>query len=53
MQHSDIVRKKSKLSNVSDLVKIKPKHANSKIEFLPREIKNTTKYLESFLTCFF
>ena len=37
----DIVREKlCKLSNVSDLVKIKPKHANSKIKFLSREIKN-------------
>ena len=39
--------KNYKLSNVSDLVKIKPKHANSKIKFLSREIKNTTKYLRS------
>ena len=33
-------RKDYKLSNVSNLVKIKPKHANSKIKFLSREIKN-------------
>ena len=36
-----IVREKNyKLSNVSDLVKIKSKHVNSKIKFLSREIKN-------------
>ena len=36
-----IVREKNyKLSNVSGLVKIKPKHANSKINILSREIKN-------------
>ena len=40
-KEGDIVREKNyKLSNVSDLVKIKPKHANSKIKFLSREIKN-------------
>ena len=31
---------RNKLSNVSDLVKIKSKHADSKIKFLSREIKN-------------
>ena len=37
----EIVREKlCKLSNVSDLVKIKPKHTNSKEKFLPQEIKN-------------
>lgn len=30
---------------LSDLVKVKPKHANSKVKFLLREIKNTTKFL--------
>ena len=39
-----------KLINVSDLVKIKPKHANGKIKFLSWEIKNTAKYLQSLLT---
>ena len=40
-KEGDIVRERNyKLSNVSDLVKIKPKHANSKIKFLSREIKN-------------
>ena len=34
----DIVTEK--LSNVSDLEKIKPKHAKSKIKFLSRGIKN-------------
>ena len=38
-KEGDIVREKL-YSNVSDLVKIKPKHANSKIKFLSREIKN-------------
>ena len=33
-------RKTISLANVSDLVKIKPKHANSKIKLLSREIKN-------------
>ena len=40
---------KTELSNVSDLVKIKPKHANIKIKFLSLKIKNTTKYLQSLL----
>ena len=39
-KEGDIVREKLKLSNASDLVKIKPKHANSKIKFLSQEIKN-------------
>lgn len=30
---------------LGDLVKVKPKHANSKVKFLLREIKNTTKFL--------
>ena len=51
-KEGDIVREKlsNKLSNVSDLVKIKPKHSNSKIKFSSRKIKNTTKYLQSLLT---
>ena len=36
----DIVRENYKLSNVTDLVKIKPKHAKSKIKSLSQEIKN-------------
>ena len=40
-KEGDIVREKlKKLSNVSNLVKIKPKHANSKIKFLSGKIKN-------------
>ena len=40
-KEGDIVREKlCKLSNVSDLVKIKPKHTNSKEKFLSQEIKN-------------
>ena len=35
---------------LSDLVKIGPKHANSRTKFLLQEIKNTTKYLQSLLT---
>ena len=46
-KEGDTVIKKTKLSNVSDLVKIKSKHTNSKIKFLSREIKNTTKHLHS------
>ena len=42
------MRDKYKLSNVNDLVKTEPKHANSKIKFLSQEIK--TKYLQSLLT---
>ena len=43
-KEGDIVRKKNnKINNVSDLVKIKPKHANSETKFLSREIKNTSK----------
>lgn len=34
---------------LSDLVKIRPKHADGKIKFLSKEIKNTTKYLKSLL----
>ena len=50
-KEGDIVREKlSKFSNVIDLVKIKPKHANNKIKLLSQEIKNTTKYLQSLLT---
>ena len=45
-----IVRGKYKLSNVGDLVRIKPKHANGKLKCLSQEIKNTTKYLQSLLT---
>ena len=44
------VRGKYKLSNVGDLVRIKPKHANGKLKCLSQEIKNTTKYLQSLLT---
>ena len=47
-KEGDILREK--LSNVSDLIKIKPNHANGKIKFLSLEIKNTTKYLQSLLT---
>ena len=39
-KEGDIVRGNYKFSNVSDPVKIKPKHANSKIRFLSREVKN-------------
>ena len=39
-KEGDIVRENYMIINVSDLVKIKPKHANSKIKFLSREIKN-------------
>ena len=49
-KEGDIVREKSKLSNINELVKMKSKHANSKIKFLLREIKNTIKYLQSLLT---
>ena len=49
-KEGDLVREKSyKLSNVSDLVKIKPQNANSKIKFLSLEIKNTVKHLQSLL----
>ena len=42
----DIVREKNcKLSNVSNLVKIRLEHANSRIKFFSQEIKNTTKYM--------
>ena len=41
-KEDDEAGKINNLSNVSDLVKIKPKHANSKIEFLSREIKTRT-----------
>ena len=41
----DIVREK--LINLSDLVKINPKHTNNKSS---RKIKNTAKYLQSLLT---
>ena len=50
------MRGKYKLSNVSDLLKINLKHANSKIKYFSQEIKNVTKYLQSwliFFTCFF
>ena len=44
-KEGDILREKqTKLSNVSDLVKIKPKHANSKIKLLSREIKKQLKH---------
>ena len=43
-------RRKHELSMLSDLVKIGPKHANSRTKFLLQEIKNTTKYLQSLLT---
>ena len=33
-KEGDIVRENYNISNVSNLVKIKPKHANSKIKFL-------------------
>ena len=36
-KEGDIVRKNYNISNVSSLVKIKPKHANSKIKFLSRK----------------
>ena len=49
-KEDDEAGKINNLSNVSDLVKIKPKHANSKIEFLSREIKSTDKYLQFLLT---
>ena len=49
-KEGDIVREKCKLSSVSDLVKIEPKHASSKIKCLTQEIKNATKYLQSLLT---
>ena len=39
-KEGDIVRENYMIINVSDPVKIKPKHANSKIKFLSREIKN-------------
>ena len=39
-KEGDIVRENYKISNVSDLVKIKPKHANRKIKFLSQEIKS-------------
>ena len=39
-KEGDIVRENYMIINVSDLVKIKPKHANSKVKFLSREIKN-------------
>ena len=39
-KEGDIVRENYKLSNVTDLVKIKPKHAKSKIKSLSQEIKN-------------
>ena len=39
-KEGDIVRGNYKFSNVSDPVKIKPQHANSKIRFLSGEIKN-------------
>ena len=48
-KEGDIVRKNYNISNVSSLVKIKPKHANSKIKFLSRGIKSMTKYLRSLL----
>ena len=34
------------IRKVSNLIKIKPKHANTKANFLSREIKSTTKYLQ-------
>ena len=37
-KEGDKCEKNYKLSNVRDLVKIKPKHANNKIKFLSREI---------------
>ena len=44
-KEGDILREKqTKFSYVSDLVKIKPKHANSKIKLLPREIKKQLKH---------
>ena len=48
-KEGDIVRENYNISNVSNLVKIKPKHANSKIKFLLWEIIST-KYLQSLLT---
>ena len=52
-KEGDIVGEK--LSNVSDLVKIEPKHANSKIKFLSRKIKNQTSAIFAgiFLRVFF
>ena len=47
-EEGDIMRKK--VSNVSNLVIIKPKHTNSKIKFLGWKIKNVTNYLQSLLT---
>ena len=44
-KEGDIVRENYNISNVSNLVKIKRKHANSKIKFLSRGIKSITKYL--------
>ena len=41
--------KKYELRMLSNFVKIKPRHANSRIKVLSREIKNTTKYLQSTL----
>ena len=49
-KEGDIVReKKIELSILHNLVKIKLKHANGKIKFFPREIKNTNKFFQSFL----
>ena len=48
-KEGDIVREK-KVSNVNGLVRIKPKHANSKIKFFSREIKHTAEYVQSLLT---
>ena len=45
----NIVRENYKLINVNNLVKIKPKHANNKIKFLSRKIKNTNKHLQPLL----
>ena len=41
--------KKYELRMLSNFVKIKSRHANSRIKVLLREIKNTTKYLQSTL----
>ena len=39
-KEGDIMRENRKLSNVSDLVKIKPKHGNSKKSFYQGKLKH-------------
>ena len=45
-KEGDIVREKLQAEQCKQSVRIKPKHANSKIKLLSRKIKNATKYLQ-------